>query len=173
MHLSSALQFSDLISQVLVVSSSISDINWMMASAAIVKKAAVIMLVLTLTMGHQMTNASPQQPRRLLAVAEEEREVPGKQASLPVLPADAAVVENRPGCPPSCFEDLWGGCFCPIKSAGLFAGRWTSSCSQSPTNVCECPVWLWLAATMAQEQIGWLNMHIRSPSSLPWAASIG
>ena len=172
MHLSSALQFSDLISQVLVVSSSISDINWMMASAAIVKKAAVIMLVLTLTMGHQMTNASPQQPRRLLAVAEE-REVPGKQASLPVLPADAAVVENRPGCPPSCFEDLWGGCFCPIKSAGLFAGRWTSSCSQSPRNVCECPVWLWLAATMAQEQIGWLNMHIRSPSSLPWAASIG
>ena len=56
-----------------------------MASAAFtVKTAAVIMLLLVLTMGQLLmaSSASPQ-PRRLLA--EEGREVPGKPASLPVL----------------------------------------------------------------------------------------
>jgi hypothetical protein len=140
MHHSSALQFSDLISQVLVVSSLISNINWTMASAAIVEKAAVIMLVLTLTMGHLMANASPQQPRRLLAIAEEEREVPGKPASLPVLPADAAAaVENRPGCPPSCSEDPWGGLSLQVCS---LAARALPVPSLQPTSVSAVCGWL-------------------------------
>ena len=56
-----------------------------MASAAFtVKTAAVIMLLLVLTMGQLLlmaSSASPQ-PRRLLA--EEGREVPGKPGSLPM-----------------------------------------------------------------------------------------
>jgi len=159
MHHSSALQFSDLISQALVVSSLISNINWTMASAAIVEKAAVIMLVLTLTMGHLMANASPQQPRRLLAIAEEESEVPGKPASLPVLPADAAAaVENRLGdpCPPGCFP-LPSYPQIDLSLQTSWFVRWPLDLFllSSPTNICACPVWF---GCDDGPRINWLNI---------------
>jgi hypothetical protein len=133
-----------------------------MVSAAFTVKTAAVIMLLVLTMGQLMArSASPQlQPRRLLGVAEEEREVPpGKPASLPVLPADAAAaVENRLGdpCPTGCFP-LPSYPQIDLSLQTSWFVRWPLDLFllSSPTNICACPVWF---GCDDGPRINWLNI---------------